>query len=667
MTSYFGRGAQVFVFVALALGARAQSLVAHGDLWRYRKGITAPAAGWKTATDANLDGSWLSGPGGFGYADNSGELAEVRTTLTDMNGSYSTVEMRKSFEITTAVDPTMRLALTMDFDDGFIAWLDGVYLASVNVTGAPNEPLFSATASGGHESSRGDGSASPAVTYDLGAVADRLGIGTHVLAIVGLNSSKSGSSDFIQIADLALKNPPATNCQSGSITVDTLWTKANSPIPVCANLTIATNATLTIEAGVVVQFEAGVGLTVADGGRLVAEGDETNRIVFTGADASTRWGGFVVNGSTNSPETRITYADFAQNGGIAIHSTGGTVLIDYVDFKAADRASVSLDNSSFVVSHCYFPRSTGNFEPAHGTGGVKAGGHGIFRRNFFGGTLGYNDVVDFTGGQRGGPIIHFINNVIAAADDDGFDLDGTDAWVEGNIFTHDHRNGNTPDSAAAVSGGSNGANTSEVTIVGNLFFDCDNATTAKQGNFYIVVNNTIVHTTRFGGIDGGSGAINVRDTTPTPATTFARGQYLEGNIIWDAEQLVRNYDPAQTTVTLNGNLIYTAWTGPGETNIIADPLLHHIPSTNEVAFTNWQSAQILREWFALDPGSPAIGTGPDGRDKGGVVPMGVTISGAPTGTVSENSATIRVGFVRSGFGIPASGWPDGGGYTHYKW
>jgi hypothetical protein len=115
----------------------------------------------------------------------------------------------------------------------------------------------------------------------------------------------------------------------------------------------------------------------------------------------------------------------------------------------------------------------------------------------------------------------------------------------GNIFVNVHRRGDTPDSAAAISGGSNSTNTSEVTIVGNLFFDCDNATTAKQTNFDILINNTIVHTTKFGGIDGGSGVINMRDTTPTPATTFARGQYLEGNIIWDAEQLVRNYDPAQ--------------------------------------------------------------------------------------------------------------------------
>src|SRR5216117_628387 len=128
--------------------------------------------------------------------------------------------------------------------------------------------------------------------------------------------------------------------------------------------------------------------------------------------------------------------------------------------------------------------------------------------------------------NRPGPIVHFIENVLSGGDDDGLDLDGTDAWVEGNIFMHVHRNGNTPDSSSGVSGGNDSGNTSEITIIGNLFFDCDNAVTAKQGNFYTLINNTIVHTTRTGGIDGASGVVCIRDTTPS-LTTFGLGCYLE--------------------------------------------------------------------------------------------------------------------------------------------
>jgi len=231
---------------------------------------------------------------------------------------------------------------------------------------------------------------------------------------------------------------------------------------------------------------------------------------------------------------------------------------------------------------------------------------------------------------------------------------------------HLHRNGGTPDSSAAVSGGNNAGLTSEVTIIGNLFFDCDNAATAKQGNFFALVNNTIVHMTNQGGIDGDTGAIVVEDTTPSP-TTFARGMYVEGNIVYDVKQLVRNYDAAQTTVTWNNNLVPLAWIGPGESNTIGNALLQHIPTVAEATFGNWEAAQVVRQWFSLQPNSPAIASGPAGLDKGGVIPIGAPVYGEPTGTVTNRDASIHVGFNRTGFDMPTTGWPEGMGYTHYKW
>ena len=231
----------------------------------------------------------------------------------------------------------------------------------------------------------------------------------------------------------------------------------------------------------------------------------------------------------------------------------GTVRLEYLTFGTTDKQYISLDDSSFIVSHCHFPTPTAGFEPNHGTGGVKAGGHGIYYRNFFGAPNGYNDVFDFTGGQRGGPILYFVQNVMIGSGDDGLDLDGTDAWVEGNIFMHIHQNG-APDSSSAVSGGNTGTDTSEITVVGNIMFDCDGAATAKQGNFYTMLNNTIVHMTNEGGGDGDSGAVNVRDTTPD-FTTFGKGYYLEGNIISDVTKLVRNDDPTQAPVVFNNNLL----------------------------------------------------------------------------------------------------------------
>ena len=662
------------MFVGLiwaAASARAgTSLVGHADVWHYRKGNAGPLqSDWKTTPDAKLDGTWLTGRGGFGMSDDTYEISLCQTILADMRGNYSTLAYRKSFDVSSPVDANLHLMLTMDWDDGFIAWLDGVYLASEGSPNAPAEPPVTGDAKGGHESSRGDDASHLPVTYDLGVVGTRLSVGTHVMSVIGLNSSLSGSGDFVQIADLTLGayTPPLSNCFRGLVLTNTTWYATNSPVVVCGDLTIASGVALTIEPGTTVQIATGINLFVANGGALLAEGVATNRIRFTRApDNTSVWSGITVYGEPGSPETRIAYADIEFNGSTAIHSSGGTVYLDHLVFGTMERQYVSLDYSSFIVSNCVFPAGAVGFELAHGDGGIKPGGHGIFLRNFFGGTIGYNDGVDFTGGKRPGPIVHFIENVISSTQDDGLDIDGTDAWIEGNIFMHVHRNGGTPDTATAISGGNYSGYTSQITIIGNLFFDCDNAIMAKEGNFYTLLNNTIVHTTNVGGVDFDSGVIAVRDTTPA-LTTFAAGCYLEGNIIVDAPQLVRNYDATQTVVTLTNNILPLAWDGPGAGNLVADPKLTHIPQLAETVFTNWAQAQIFRTWFALQPGSPAIGTGPNGRDKGGVIPLGASLSGEPKAFTTEKTASLDVGSNHSGNGITTSGWPEGAGYTHYKW
>ncbi|GEM_PF-1800970 len=660
----------VFFLSIASLSAADTPLVSHSDLWRYRKGSAGVLpADWKTAPDSGLDSTWFMGNGGLGYADNTAETSNCQTLLPDMRNSYTTVAYRKEFQVSSSIDPTLRLVLTMDFDDGFIAWLDGVYLTSANSPGAPAQPGATAVATALHESSRGGGSPEPPAVYDLGAVDSRLGIGSHVLAIVGLNESAS-SSDFIQIADLTTQAaaPAPTNCLSGPIATDMTLFATNSPYAICGALTIERGATLTIEPGTTVGLDRGVYLTVADGGRLLAEGTPEAPILFTRSPNNTgRWAGIVISGSAGSPETRLAHAEIEFNGAVAVHSQGGTVYLDHLTFGSPDRQYVALDSSSFLVSHCYFPSSASAFELVHGTGGIKAGGRGIVRDNFFGTTSGYNDIIDFTGGNRPNqPIIQFFNNVFTGATDDILDLDGTDAWIEGNIFLHAHKNG-APDSSAAVSGGNNGGNTSEVTMIGNIFFDCDQAATAKQGNFYTMINNTMVRMTKLGGLDTAAGAVNVRDLDPGPPTTFGAGFFLEGNIIVDAEQLVRNYEPGQTSVTFKRNILPMPWTGPGEGNIVADPMLKHIPQLSETVFTNWTDAQILRDWFSLLPGSAGVAAGPNGLDMGGVIPLGASISGGPIGTTTETNASLRVGVNRIGNGIPSSSWTKGAGYTNYRW
>ncbi|HEY2951408.1 MAG TPA: lamin tail domain-containing protein, partial [Verrucomicrobiae bacterium] len=454
---------------------------------------------------------------------------------------------------------------------------------------------------------------------------------------------------------------------SGAIASDTTWTAATGPYNVTGTITVNSGVTLTIQAGTTLYLDSGVNITVANGGRLLAEGTETAPIRFSRTPGTaTSWGGITVNGAVGSPETRIAYAHFEFNGSTAIHSSSGTLFLDHLTFGNTAVQYVSLDGSSFVVQECVFPATTASFEPVHGTAGIKSGGRGIVRRNFWGRVNNYNDSFDFTGGNRPGPILQVLNNVFMGSDDDILDLDSTDAWVEGNIFLHCHRNGASPDSSSAVSGGSDNADNSQVTIIGNLIFDCDQAANGKQTNFYTLINNTIVHQTHVGGIDPTGAVVILADD----GTSQGAGMYLEGNIISDAENLTRNVTTAIVTFTNNiiTQLQGAPWSGQGGENVNVDPTFVHLPTIAETTnFTTWAEAQVLWQWFSLRAGSPARGTGPGGRDKGAVIPLGASISGEPVGGTPLNSATLHVGPNRTGFGIPVNGFPNGSGFTHYKW
>lgn len=471
---------------------------------------------------------------------------------------------------------------------------------------------------------------------------------------------------------------------TGSLAASETWTAAGGPYRITGNFSVPTGVVLTIEPGAVVMLNSTIDFIIASGGQLIAEGTETLPIRYMAAPGVASWGGITINGGAGTPETRLRHVFIEGNSDDAIDVNGADVVLDHLQFGTTTEQYLSLDGASFLVSNCIFPSGTAAFELTHGTLGIKAGGRGIVRDCFFGKTLGYNDVFDFSGGDRPAPILQFINNVCIGSDDDILDLDGTDTWVEGNVFMHVHRRG-SPDSASAISGGSGGGQTSEVTIVGNLFYDVDHATTAKQGNFYTFLNNTVVDQNGRGSDDtadyhnaGGPhyldpgflvGVFNLDDHN---VAGQGLGMYVEGNVIHSAEQLVRFYDFAAplSTVTFNNNILPFAWTGPGSGNTVADPQLNDtfdIPTPDEGNFR--RLLPVIRQKFGLDDCSPARGTGPNGMDKGGVRAFGVSLSGAPAGTTNQTSATLTVGTLMSGNGIPvaANAWPEGSGWTHYKW
>jgi hypothetical protein len=230
------------------------ALVAHSDVWRFHRGTNAPPAGWQTNADASLDSSWSSGAGGLGYADNAPELGLVQTVLNDMQNLYSTLYLRRSFAITNTVDAALLLELTMDWDDGFVAWLDGQELAPrMNAPGgAGTEPASTAVATASHESFRGNNSPQPAMTFSLGPVAGRLQPGTHILAILGLNQA-TNSSDFVMIPDLSLRDGQSTVVNGTLFSI----VKTNT-VTLSGTNTISGSAKVLVD-GVDAAFDAGTG------------------------------------------------------------------------------------------------------------------------------------------------------------------------------------------------------------------------------------------------------------------------------------------------------------------------------------------------------------------------------------------------------------------------
>ena len=91
---------------------------------------------------------------------------------------------------------------------------------------------------------------------------------------------------------------------SGNITSDTIWTLANSPYVVTANVQVLEGAILTIDPGVMIKFNGGLGLNID--GKLVAIGTETQKITFTSNSPSPskgNWG--KINFSDNSIDATI--------------------------------------------------------------------------------------------------------------------------------------------------------------------------------------------------------------------------------------------------------------------------------------------------------------------------------------------------------------------------
>jgi len=171
------------------LVAQWDAVINWGDDWSYWPGTSAPISNWD---DPETDISdWSIGPSGFGYGDNDDN--------TDL-GQIISVFTRKTFQIDNPTIITKAL-FHIDYDDGYIAYLNGVEFSRRNM-GAPNTQVYyNETTTGLHEAEIYSGGFPEEITIDLNDFP--LVSGDNTLAIEVHNYS-TGSSDLSCIPFLTL-------------------------------------------------------------------------------------------------------------------------------------------------------------------------------------------------------------------------------------------------------------------------------------------------------------------------------------------------------------------------------------------------------------------------------------------------------------------------------
>ncbi len=155
-----------------------------GDSWRFLRGVAAPpgaAGAWSTR--AYDDSAWEEGPLPIGYGD-----TRCMTVLGDMRYNYTTVYLRRRFQVSNP-GTIAALWLTADYDDAFVAYLNGVEVARRNVTGAVE---YTSVADASH-------TAAGAERIDIAAFTGLLVPGDNVLAAVALNRSLDSSDLFLDL------------------------------------------------------------------------------------------------------------------------------------------------------------------------------------------------------------------------------------------------------------------------------------------------------------------------------------------------------------------------------------------------------------------------------------------------------------------------------------
>lgn len=160
------------------------AIIDAGQTWKYFLPTSEPSSTWKSYSFSET--GWLSGPTGIGFGDN-----DDKTVIP--TGRIS-VFMRKKFTVSN-LNELKSLWFHMDYDDGFVAYLNGTEICRAGL-GTPGTPVAFNQSASSHEAKMYSGGLPDA--FDISKFIHLLNGNENVLAIQ-VHNAGSGSSDLTAI------------------------------------------------------------------------------------------------------------------------------------------------------------------------------------------------------------------------------------------------------------------------------------------------------------------------------------------------------------------------------------------------------------------------------------------------------------------------------------
>ncbi len=203
---------QLFCAATLRIGGAApQNLVLPGDVWNWFAGTYAPSGGLYDASDfaivttpgpnwtqpAYPDANWTAAPGALGFDADPSYAAQLRTNLISMRNVAMAVYLRREFTLSEAQYAALTsTSMTVDWDDGYVLYLNGYELSRANLPGAPGAFVPFNTAASNHDARFDNGGNNLAAVASVTVPRNLLRPGRNVIS-AQLHNSSLGSPDLL--------------------------------------------------------------------------------------------------------------------------------------------------------------------------------------------------------------------------------------------------------------------------------------------------------------------------------------------------------------------------------------------------------------------------------------------------------------------------------------